>query len=872
MTATAPSPGPLGHLLTNPGDLGGWLTHLEPALEHAAPVVGVAVMIGAGALAAFRSSYRTRVHASYQAAARVTTILAPPVVDEAGAHALWSHLLGLLRPPRARAFAGQPHVTFEYAFTRSGLAIRIWTPGLIPPHMIERAVQAAWPGAHTSTVPAAHAPALIPPGAAATGGRLVLARSEVLPLESKHDADPLRALLGACTSLGKGEYAAVQILARPVTGRRARTARRQVRMLHTGRAAGAGAGLLDALTPGQRTARRRFPGHGGTVDPALIAEMRAAAGKVTGGLWDARIFYAVAQDAADPLVVMPVLRGRAHALASAYSLYAGVNWLARKKLPQPALHLQSRRFDGSGNLLSVPEIAALAHLPLDAAAPGIERAGARSAVPPPGTPSPSATVKPLGVADTGTRRPVGVPVADARSHVHIIGATGSGKSTLMTQMILDDVAHGRGAVVIDPKGDMITDLLARLPESAAGKVVLLDPDDAGAPPSLNVLQAERADEIDMVTDNLTGIFRRIFAAFWGPRTDDIFRAACLTLLYADPAGAGVVTLADVPRLLSEDAYRRRITAGVTDPVLRGFWDWYERLSDPTKAQVIGPLMNKLRAFLLRGFCRNAIAAGPSSFDMGQVLDGGLCLVRVPKGTLGEETARLLGSFVVGKVWQAAARRSRHGQDHRIDAGLYIDEAHNFLSLPYPMEDMLAEARGYRLSLTLAHQNLAQMPKDLREGISANARTKVFFNASPEDSRDLERHTAPILRSHDLSHLGAYQAACRLVVDGQDRPAFTLNTLPLPPAIPGREAVIRAASRAAYAARPTDAPPAPAHPVLPPSARYGAARAHGDPRTGAYHRAPADAIPAAFHPAPTPAPAGPAAGPGATAQHDRGDQQ
>lgn len=193
-----------------------------------------------------------------------------------------------------------------------------------------------------------------------------------------------------------------------------------------------------------------------------------------------------------------------------------------------------------------------------------------------------------------------------------------------------------------------------------------------------------------------------------------------------------------------------------------------------------------------------------------------------------------------------------------------------------MEDMLAEARGYRLSLTLAHQNLAQMPKDLREGISANARTKVFFNASPEDSRDLERHTAPILRSHDLSHLGAFQAACRLVVDGQDRPAFTLNTLPLQPAIPGREAVIRAASRAAFAGRPADAPPAPAHPVLPPSARYGTARAHGDPRTAVHRSSPVADVPVsprppiAPRPATAPTPAG--VGPVAPAQHNEGGQQ
>jgi hypothetical protein len=172
-------------------------------------------------------------------------------------------------------------------------------------------------------------------------------------------------------------------------------------------------------------------------------------------------------------------------------------------------------------------------------------------------------------------------------------------------------------------------------------------------------------------------------------------------------------------------------------------------------------------------------------------------VRLPKGVIGEETAKLLGSFVVAKAWQAASRRAKLPQHRRRDCALYLDEFQNFLNLPYPMEDMLAEARGYRLALTLAHQNLAQLPNDLREGISANARTKVFFNTSPEDARLLERHTTPILLAHDLSHLGAFQAAARLVTGSQQRPAFTLRTQPLPAAIPGREAMIRASARHSY---------------------------------------------------------------------------
>ena len=221
-----------------------------------------------------------------------------------------------------------------------------------------------------------------------------------------------------------------------------------------------------------------------------------------------------------------------------------------------------------------------------------------------------------------------------------------------------------------------------------------------------------------------------------------------------PPGSGLVTLADIPPLLGDAAVRKRLTAGVRDQVLRDFWAWYEDLSPASRGAAAGPLMNKLRAFLLRRFAKQAIAAGPSTFDMSQVLDnGGLCLARLPKGILGEETAQLVGSFIVARTWQAAARRARLPETARPDAGLYIDECQNFLNLPYPLEDMLAEARAYRLSVTMAHQNLAQLPPDLRQGITANARSQVIFSVSPEDAADLERHTAPVLTAHDLSHLG-----------------------------------------------------------------------------------------------------------------------
>ncbi|GGS53776.1 hypothetical protein GCM10010171_56100 [Actinokineospora fastidiosa] len=781
------------------------LARLRDLALHWGPLAAPVLTVLITGIVISRRWWARRCHELLLTDARQVTVLAPPTVDPAGGAALWSNLVGLLRPGWRRAFTGQPHVACEYVFSEAGVAIRLWVPGLIPPGLVERAVEAAWPGAHTRVGPAE--PPLPAPGEGqrrlVVGGELRLARPEALPIRSDFDADPIRALIGAPIGLGRDEHACVQVLARPVTGRRVQRARRAARRVHTGTSPRLIGRLLDivtdTITPGTTSrTRRAATARTGALhsDPQTsleyAAQNRAIVGKQRGSQFETVVRYAVATllpadtDQTEVHRTRDVARGRAHALAASFASYTEHNHYTRHRLRHPGHVIDSRRLK-RGDLLSVPELAAIAHLPTDEAIPGIQRAGARAIAPPPGIATPGPEAKPIGITDTGHRRSVALRVPDARHHLHVIGATGSGKSTLLGNMILADAEAGRGIVLIDPKGDLVTDVLSRLPRSAADRVVIFDADSKSRPPCLNPLDG---GETDLTVDNLVSVFRRVYSAFWGPRTDDVMRAACLTLR----AQEGVATLADLPKLLADEAFRNRVTAGITDPVLRGFWSWYSELTDSSRSQVISPLMNKLRAFLLRPFVRDAIAGGHSTVDMAQVLDGGICLVRIPKGSLGEETTRLVGSLVVARTWQATTGRARTPQRRRRDASLVIDECHNFLNLPYPIEDMLAEARGFRVAMTLAHQHLGQLPRELREGMSTNARSKIFFNASPEDARELSRHTAPRLSDHDLAHLGAYHAAARLVLNGEEAQPFTMLTQPLPPAIPGRAREIRAVTR------------------------------------------------------------------------------
>ncbi|MEV0699512.1 DUF87 domain-containing protein, partial [Saccharopolyspora sp. NPDC050389] len=597
------------------------LGHVREWASAVAPIAAPGLMVGLVGTMVLRRWWRGRCHQRLLENARVVTVLAPPSVDPAGGVALWSHLVGVLRPRWKRLVTGQPHVACEYVFSHTGVEIRLWVPGVIPPGLVERAVEAAWPGAHTRTHPAA--PPLPTAGpdqcSVVVGGELRLARPDALPIQTDFDADPIRALIGAPVGLNRDEHACVQILARPVTGRRLAQTRRTARNI-TGGSTRLPGRLLDLITPG--TTRHRDVGReAARRDPQTSLEHsaanRAIVAKQRGSQYETVIRYAVATllpgDAStdETDAARAAARGRAHALAASFASFTDHNYYTRRRLRQPDTAFTQRSLR-RGDLLSVAELAALAHVPTDESIPGIQRAGAKAIAPPPGIVTPGPQAKPLGSTDTGQSRPVALRVPDARHHLHVLGATGSGKSTLLATMILADAEAGRGLVVIDPKGDLVADALSRLPRTAADRVVLFDADARTRPPCLNPLDG---GETDLTVDNLVSVFRRVYSAFWGPRTDDVMRAACLTLRAQD----GAATLADLPTLLAEPAFRARATAAVTDPVLKGFWSWYEGLTDASRSQVISPLMNKLRAFLLRPFVRDAIAAGPSTIDMTQVL-------------------------------------------------------------------------------------------------------------------------------------------------------------------------------------------------------------------------------------------------------------
>lgn len=375
----------------------------------------------------------------------------------------------------------------------------------------------------------------------------------------------------------------------------------------------------------------------------------------------------------------------------------------------------------------------------------------------------------------GENRRLGLSIEDARQHLHVIGPTGTGKSTLLANLICQDIAAGRGVVVIEPKGDLVEDVLARIPPARAGDVVVLDPTETDFPVGLNPLLA-RGRQPELVADQVLAVFHGLWKSNWGPRLQDILHSALLTL-----AGRGDASLCVLPALLTNPAVRRSLLDSVDDPIaLQPFWAWFEGISDAERQQAIAPVLNKLRPFLLRRSVRAIVGQVRPRFRIDEVFTKRkVVLVSLAKGLIGPEAASLLGSLFVAELWQAVLGRAAIAPKRRHVVTVYADEFQDYVHLPTDMADALAQARGLGVALTLAHQHLAQLPASLRAAVLANARSRVCFQLAADDAQTMARFAGDELGPNDFQRLPRFEAYAQLVAGGEITTFASLRTLPLP---------------------------------------------------------------------------------------------
>ena len=380
---------------------------------------------------------------------------------------------------------------------------------------------------------------------------------------------------------------------------------------------------------------------------------------------------------------------------------------------------------------------------------------------------------------------------DSLQHLHAIGPTGVGKSTLLLNLITQDMADGRSVVVIEPKGDLIEDVLSRVPDERHCDVILIDPNDKAFPVGLNPL-APMGRPPELVADQLLGVFHKLYAAHWGPRTQDILGAALQTL--AQVPGS---TLVGLPLLLTDQGFRRRMLKHISDPVaLEPFWAGYEAWSDNERNMAIAAVMNKLRPFLMRPQLRAMLGQSRPRFDIREVFtERKILLVNLSKGALGSETAALLGGLIISQLWQATLGRSAIDPTRRHPVFVTIDEFQDYLVLPTDLGDALGQARGLGVGFASGHQHLQQLDAATRAAVLANARNRVAFQLAPDDARVMAGGSK-VPEAADFSSLGAFECYVQLVAGDAVQPWVSARTLP-PPERSSKPEAVRTTSRERY---------------------------------------------------------------------------
>lgn len=372
--------------------------------------------------------------------------------------------------------------------------------------------------------------------------------------------------------------------------------------------------------------------------------------------------------------------------------------------------------------------------------------------------------------------PLSISASDSLFQNVFLGPTGAGKSNAMLSLIMADIHANRSICVIDPKNDFVRNILERTPKKREKDIVVINPSDS-CPVGLNMLNSNPQNPT-LTADAILATFQSLFADSWGVRTQDILSAALLTLTKIKGA-----TLIWLPALLTDDNFRRKILKNISDPVgLDAFWASFEAMSSAERTQAIGPVMNKLRQFLLRPELRAVLGQSNPKFNLSDLFHKRrIVLVELNKGVIGNEVAKLMGSLLVSQLWGLALGRAAISPEKRHIVHVYIDEVQDYLRLPGDLSDSLSQARALGLSLCVAHQFRNQLPPNLRAAIDANCQNKVVFGLNASDARDMAA-MAPGLDPTDFMLLPRYAVYAQLQNNGKNAGWISGRTSPPTPAI------------------------------------------------------------------------------------------
>lgn len=397
----------------------------------------------------------------------------------------------------------------------------------------------------------------------------------------------------------------------------------------------------------------------------------------------------------------------------------------------------------------------------------------------------------------GKNVPFGIKAKDRTKHMYVIGKTGMGKSTMLENMVVQDIQNGEGMAFMDPHGASAEKILEYIPEHRMKDVLYFAPFDLENPISFNVMEDVGYDKRHLVVSGLMSTFKKIFVDAWSARMEYILSNTMLALLEFPGA-----TLLGVNRMLSDKNYRDMIVANVKDPAVRSFWvDEFAKYNERYMQEAGDAIKNKIGQFTANPLIRNIIGQEKSSFDVRQMMDDQkILIINLSKGLVGETNANLLGSMFITRIYLAAMSRADMPPAQMAKAPnfyLYVDEFQSFANETFA--NILSEARKYKLNLTIAHQYVEQMEEEVRNAVFGNVGTTISFRVGPFDAETLEVVFAPQFTATDLVNLGFAQIYLTLMIDGIGSKPFSAVTLPpIPNANISHMDQVIASSREKYA--------------------------------------------------------------------------
>ncbi|PIU01915.1 hypothetical protein COT68_00685 [bacterium (Candidatus Torokbacteria) CG09_land_8_20_14_0_10_42_11] len=701
---------------------------------------------------------------------------------------------------KAKIWEEKDFVAFEIVSYQNETSFYVCCPEHLA-GLVEKQIQSAYPKVELEEVSEYN---FYQSESAVAATNMILSRDNVFPIKTYKNLenDPLSSLANALSKMDKNEGGGIQIILRPAKeGWRTRgmaAARKVQQGVRPGDAVGgksvagkmakfAGEIVTTAVSGPSSKKAPEVQGQKQVEAPPSLTPMQQETVKAL-----EEKANKVAFETNIRLVVASVSREQAEIkLSNLINAFGQFNYPEfnhfqpdknyRKK--ETVTNFNFRFFDqGKSSILNAEELASIFHLPTAyTETPEVKWLAAKKGEAPPQLPEEGLTVGKN--VFRGVERLVRVPQNDRRRHLYIIGQTGTGKTTLLKNMIAQDLQNGEGLCVVDPHGELIEDLLGVVPAERAEDVIIFDPGDIERPLGLNMLEYYSPEQKDFVVNEMIAIFHKLFPPeVIGPMFEHNMRNVMLTLM-ADPENPGTIT--EIPRMFTDPEYQKAKIEKLTDPVVRDFWEKeMAKTTDFHKSEMLGYLISKVGQFVENTMMRNILGQPYSAFNLREIMDENKILfANLSKGKTGEINSSLLGLILVSKIQMAAMGRADMPEEERKDFFLYIDEFQNFTT--DSIMTILSEARKYRLNLTLAHQYIAQLPENIRDAVFGNVGNLVSFRIGPQDAEFVEKQTEPVFSAHDLINLGQFQTYAKLSINNTPTKAFSMQTLP-PEVKPDRE--------------------------------------------------------------------------------------